>query len=410
MGAPPLAPATLLSYLNSHGCDAFDFLDLRLWSPNAYAPTYRPLGVFGETYVIDVPDLPLVLKLLHNFSRSQELPPSIDELFERYCLERGISAQFLYRYLQSMDCLIKSLFSQIGQLHFVGFTVWSSNLLTTLMAAGHLKRRPDPPLIVFGGPQVTESQASAKLALRSGLADLVAVGEGEETLLQIFNAFRQEHGMPSNLIPGTMRFNASTQEFEKSERPLLRLANLPLPAFDQMPLPSYWSKDHKLRTVTFEFSRGCTDKCTFCSEWVFWKRMRLGDLQNTVDGIEEMARRFNAERIWFMDSLLNAKLDPLRELAEEILRRNISIQWGGFMRAQMDLETAKLLKRAGCNFVFVGVESLSDETLALMNKRRTEADNIGALRAFLDAGLRHVVAGFIPGFPGDTRERFLSTA
>ena len=48
---------------------------------------------------------------------------------------------------------------------------------------------------------------------------------------------------------------------------------------------------------------------------------------------------------------------------------------------------------------------MSDETLALMNKRRTEADNFKALEENLDAGI-FVRAGLIPGFPGDTRDRF----
>ncbi len=409
-GAPPLGPAALLGYLRAQGCDDFDFLDLRLWVPNAYAPTYSPCGVFGETYVIDVPDLPLVLKLLESFAESRDLTPEMDELFERYCLERGINAHSLYSYLLSMNRFLGSFFDQLGPLDFVGFTVWSSNLLTTLMAAAHLKRRRNPPLIVFGGPQVTESKTSARLALRAGLADFAAQGEGEETLFQLYQAFRQERGIPSQAVPGTMRFVPSTGEFETSERPLLKFANLPLPAFDQMPLPSYWTKEHQMRTVTYELSRGCTDKCTFCSEWVFWKRMRLGNLQSVAAGVEELSRRYGVERIWFMDSLLNAKLEPLREFAEEILRRNVQVKWGGFMRAQMDAETADLLKRAGCDFVFIGVESLADETLRLMNKRRTNADNLHALRAFLDVGLRHVVAGFIPGFPGDTRERFVNTA
>jgi hypothetical protein len=56
--------------------------------------------------------------------------------------------------------------------------------------------------------------------------------------------------------------------------------------------------------------------------------------------------------------------------------------------------------------VFVGVESFDDTTLASMNKRRTEAENLHALRAFLNAGI-FVVAGLIPGFPGDSRRAFL---
>jgi hypothetical protein len=76
------------------------------------------------------------------------------------------------------------------------------------------------------------------------------------------------------------------------------------------------------------------------------------------------------------------------------------------MRADMDEALARLLRRAGCQEVFIGVESFDDGTLAAMNKRRTEAENLHALRAFLKAGI-FVVAGLIPGFPGDSRQAFL---
>jgi hypothetical protein len=76
------------------------------------------------------------------------------------------------------------------------------------------------------------------------------------------------------------------------------------------------------------------------------------------------------------------------------------------MRADMEEPLARLLHRAGCREVFIGVESFDDSTLAAMNKRRTEEDNQHALRAFLRAGI-FVVAGLIPGFPGDSRQAFL---
>jgi hypothetical protein len=68
-----------------------------------------------------------------------------------------------------------------------------------------------------------------------------------------------------------------------------------------------------------------------------------------------------------------------------------------------------LLKKAGCHDVFIGIESFSDETLELMRKRRTSADNLAALEAFLEAGI-DVTAGFVPGFPGDSRDRFVASA
>lgn len=408
VGAPPLGSASLLAYLRANGCDDFDFLDLRLWTSNSYSPTYSPVGAFGETYVIDVPDLPLVLGLLRGFDGGSKLVPPHDRRFESYCLERGINSAKLHVYLKYLDRLFAWAFSQIQDIRFIGFTVWSSNLLTTLLAAAHLKRRRRPPLIVLGGPQVTESESSAKLALRSGLADVVALGEGEETLLRLYEAFRLRGEIPAGL-PGIMRLDHTSGAFEKSEGHLLRLPELPLPAFDKMPLSSYQLKGAE-RAITYELSRGCTDKCTFCSQWVFWRKMRINEVARSVDGAQELIGRYKAGRIWFMDSLLNASLDRLRQFAEGVLNRNLRFKWGGFMRANVDRDTADLLRAAGCDFAFVGVESLSDETLALMKKRRTEAQNITALQNLLDAGFRRVVAGFIPGFPGDTRDRFFRTA
>src|SRR5262245_13793652 len=83
---PPLGPASLLGYLRANGCDDFDFVDLRHYSSHAYAPTYRPSGVFGETYVIDVPDLPLTLRLLKTFGERQAFTLECDDIFEGYCL------------------------------------------------------------------------------------------------------------------------------------------------------------------------------------------------------------------------------------------------------------------------------------------------------------------------------------
>src|SRR5262249_12603579 len=70
---PPLGSARLLGHLKQSGCDEFDFIDLRLWTSDAYAPTYRPVGTYGETYVVDVPDLPLVLKLIAAFDHNRTM-------------------------------------------------------------------------------------------------------------------------------------------------------------------------------------------------------------------------------------------------------------------------------------------------------------------------------------------------
>jgi hypothetical protein len=396
--------AYLLGYLKANGCHEFDFLDLRLGAAFDFTPTYRTTGAFGESYVIDVPDLPLVLMLLEAFDNGTHLVPELTPVFERYCIERGISPQYLQSYLKGLDRYFASTFEQIPHIDFIGFSVWSPNFLSTLVAAAHLKRRPRPPVIVVGGPQVTSSQASAALGLRSRLFDVVVLGEGEATLLDIFSQYAKS-GAVASAVPGTAVLDPSSGEVIRLERKLLRLNSLPPPSFEEMPLQAY-QIDAGYRAVPFQLSRGCTDKCSFCSEQVFWRSFRSDVPEHAIDQIQQLQQRYDANLIEFCDSLLNGIPRRLTAFVDQLLTREIKIEWTSFMRAQMDHEGARLLARAGCTGVFIGIESFSDSTLELMNKRRTEADNIQAATAFLEAGI-HVTAGFIPGFPGDTRGGFL---
>lgn len=402
----PAGTAYLLGYLKAHGCDDFDFLDLRLGAPFDFTPTYKTTGVFGESYVLDVPDLPLALWVIQAFEKGGPLSLERGELFDRYCLERGISPNFVLSYLMAMDRYLERCFAQLERIDFIGFSTWTPNYVFTLMAAAHLKRRSRPPIVVAGGPQVTASSASAELGLRSGLFDVVALGEGEQTLLELFETYERTGSV--NDVDGTLCFDRQTNQLVRRERETLKLNTLPMPSFDEMPLAAYQERTAS-RSLPFQLSRGCTDKCSFCSEWVFWRRYRSDTADHALEQIKVLLRRYNASFIEFSDSLLNGHPKRLVSFAEGVVSEGLEFGWTSFMRAQMDPDTAQLLARSGCTGVFIGIESFSDEALALMNKRCTEAQNIQAVKAFVEAGI-HVTAGFIPGFPGDSRPGFLHSA
>jgi len=400
----PAGAAALLGYLKAQGIEDFGFMDLRLGTPSCYEATYSATGVFGESFVMDVPDLPLILQLLAAADSNRQFRIEIDERIERYCLERGISPNYLASYLNALDRYYDSVFEQYAGVDFIGFSVWTSNLLSTLVAAHHLKRRRDPPFIVAGGPQLTESPSSAALALCGGLFDAVVQGEGEEPLRALYSGFCENGRRRVEGVPGTQYIDSQSGKIQTVAAPLLKMSALPVPSFEEMSIDEYQIDDD--RTLPFQLSRGCTDKCTFCSEWVFWQRFRPGAAMDSAAGVEHLRSRYGASYIAFTDSLLNGNSNRLEAFAEELLHQGTKVRWGGFMRADMKPPLARVLHRAGCREVFVGVESFDDTTLAAMNKRRTEADNQHALRAFLDAGI-YVVAGLIPGFPGDSRQGFL---
>src|SRR6516225_622499 len=117
----------------------------------------------------------------------------------------------------------EAAFERYPDVDFVGFSVWTSNLLSTLLAAHHLKRRPHPPFIIGGGPQLTESPASAALALRSGLFDAVARGEGEETLRAIYAAFCANGRRRVQGVAGTQYADSHSGERITAPRSLLKM-------------------------------------------------------------------------------------------------------------------------------------------------------------------------------------------
>lgn len=130
--APPAGASYLLGYLKANGCSDFDFLDLRLGVPDSYSPTYSYTGSFGESFVHDIPDLPLVLELIQSFQAGDALAPQYSLLLERYALERGISPSYLFSYLRGLHRYFDHIFSKIPDIRFIGFSVWTTNYLATL--------------------------------------------------------------------------------------------------------------------------------------------------------------------------------------------------------------------------------------------------------------------------------------
>ncbi len=85
-----------------------------------------------------------------------------------------------------------------------------------------------------------------------------------------------------------------------------------------------------------------------------------------------------------------------------MIRRGVPMRWTCLSRVDgLTPELARLMKRAGCIRVYLGLESGSDETLRLMNKRVTVDQGARAVRLFSQAGIG--TAGFfMVGYPGES--------
>lgn len=175
------------------------------------------------------------------------------------------------------------------------------------------------------------------------------------------------------------------------------LADLPVPRYDLV------ETDFKM-TMPYESTRGCPFTCSFCVLSAIRLPYRRRPLPNVVRDIRAVPSGWNwRQRRWlvFWDNNLGADRAYFRDLCEAMapLKRI----WG--TQTSIDTvtpESARLMGRAGCRFVYIGLESLAQESLLRSNKRQNKVSEYRQrLRLLHDNGVL-VMSLFLLGLDGDS--------
>lgn len=152
--------------------------------------------------------------------------------------------------------------------------------------------------------------------------------------------------------------------------------------------------------------RGCPNQCTFCSwpETLMGRKYRVRSVENVVDEFEYVLNELPEVReIFIEDDTFTINRRRIKEVCSEIKRRRLKITWSCNARADLDYETMKAMREAGCRLLDVGYESGSDEILKNIKKGITTADSRKFTKDAKKAGLM-ILADFIFGMPGETKE------
>lgn len=137
------------------------------------------------------------------------------------------------------------------------------------------------------------------------------------------------------------------------------------------------------RAAVVQFSRGCPHTCTYCGQWMFWKRWRHRDVTRFADEVEWLARTQGVRFFWLADENPTTLKEVWRDLLAEIGRRGLPIGMCASMRAQdivRDADILPLYKQAGFLYVLMGVETVSETTLAKIHKGMSVDDAYQAVR------------------------------
>lgn len=148
-------------------------------------------------------------------------------------------------------------------------------------------------------------------------------------------------------------------------------------------------------------AKSCPFACAFCCFPTRAGEYRYID----VPMVEEYLNRVKSkgiETVTLLDDTFNVPKTRFKEILRMMIRNRYGFKWNSFYRSdQGDQETIELMAESGCEGVFLGIESASDEMLKKMNKTSRKKHYQAAVPLLKKHGI-HTHANFIIGFPGET--------
>jgi radical SAM superfamily enzyme YgiQ (UPF0313 family) len=259
----------------------------------------------------------------------------------------------------------------------IGMTVITGTSKRAYELSRHFRQRGIP--VVLGGPHVTLMPEEAQRQ-----ADSIIVGYAEETWPQLLRDFA-----------------AGRMQSRYTQRPDLRLDNLPFPERHRL------NSKHYLTMDVFEATRSCGHACEFCVAPAAWGRKQY---QKPVGYVVEDIQRQGAKKLIFIDLNLISDRHYASELFTALIPLKVS--WFGLSTTLIahDLELLDLMARSGCRGLLIGFETVLQDNLKSVRKAFNMSVSYGdVMRLLHDRGIS-VMGCFVFGMDHDTPEVFERTA
>jgi anaerobic magnesium-protoporphyrin IX monomethyl ester cyclase len=240
--------------------------------------------------------------------------------------------------------------------------------------------------------------------LRQG-ADVVVLGEGEATLAALLDPLVDPVAGDLRHLRGVAFLGPDGDVVSTGRRENQKeLDTLPFPAWDLLDLEPYrqaWLR-HGRFSLNMATTRGCPFHCNWCAKPIWGQRFAVRSPENVVDELELLRATVAPDHINFVDDIFGLKPGWTRTYADLVRSRGAVTPFKCLGRADLLLRSGEIeaLRDAGCETVWIGAESGSQQVLDAMEKG-TRVEQIREASTLLrQAGIRR---GFFLqfGYPGE---------
>ncbi len=244
--------------------------------------------------------------------------------------------------------------------------------------------------IVYGG--VYPTFAWRQLMLNCPAIDFIVCGEGEETTLALLSTLRlRSHEFRD--VAGLVWRLGSKLVRNRSREPMKNLDAVRV-AWELVDWSLYPGRHLPGRSAIVQFSRGCPHSCTYCGQWMFWRKWRHRRVDHFVDELEFLRKTHDVRTIWIADENWASDQDIFVELLQAISDRDLGLNIFCAVCADDVIRDARhlhLYRKAGIVCLMMGAESFDDEVLARIGKRNPPSLTARAVRLLRENRILSVV-------------------
>lgn len=287
---------------------------------------------------------------------------------------------------------------------FIGFSCTTATFLDGVRIAEYAIKIIPGTKIIFGGVHV--SALKEKILQLYKVINYVVVGEGEHTLYQLISSKTTDVENIKNIV---FRANNGEILFTGYRKKLIDLDTLPFPAFEKL---TGYPECYKLTIFNYPrvpnasciSSRGCPYSCSYCDRSVFKRSFRYNSAQYLYNHLKYLNKKFKIKHVNFYDDQFTFNRARVESFTQLMIKEPLNITFNCAARAEhLDFELLKLMKKAGCWMISIGIET-GDESLLAQHRQNPDLTMMSnKIRLIKKAGIR-VKGLLMMGLPGESEE------
>lgn len=291
----------------------------------------------------------------------------------------------------------------------VGTTAFTAEIVDALKVL-KLAKEIDPRITTIIGNVHPTYCYDEILTAKDNPVDYIVMGEGEETVVELMNCLSSS-GDPVKVR--SIAFVRDNKVMVTPPRPFIDdLDSLPM-AWDLVDWPIYHYKPMKDSVLAIvSTSRGCSQKCSFCSQQLFWKRQWRGrSAEHVVAELEHLRDTYGVNVVMFADETPTLDGKRWERILDLLIERKVGTKILMETRVDDIIRDEHIMDKyrlALVDHIYVGVEATNQATLDTFNKNIKVEDSKRALDLI---NAQDIVSetSFVLGMPDDTPESMAKT-